>query len=591
MTGFRLMRLVFFCLAFAFLATLLFVKPESASAKPDDLAVHDGVPSETACAALGFSTNTYEERDGIAPLPSPMKQRTQTLTIAPTAPPLASESAAGITAAPMSKSSGALIGSLLDRPVDTERYPDATPNPIKTVDKDPVSTFSIDVDTASYANVRRFLNDGHLPPRDAVRVEELVNYFDYGYARPENANVPFRAHVAVTRSPWSEGKEIVHIGLQGYEIPAAERKALNLVFLIDVSGSMDDPTKLPLAQKALNILIDQLQPQDRVSLAVYAGAAGAVLPPTPGNQKLKLRCAVNALHAGGSTAGGEGLALAYGMAEQAFDKASVNRVILLTDGDFNVGIADPEKLEDFVSEKRKTGIYLSVYGFGRGNYNDVMMQTLSQSGNGTAAYVDTMQEARKLFHDDFSGSLFPIADDVKIQVEFNPARVAEYRLIGYETRLLNREDFNNDSVDAGEIGAGASVTALYEITPVGGPIASDPLRYQDAVVPASDKSGELAFLKIRYKLPGENTSKLMELPIGDANRVADAASAPEATRWAIAVAAYGQKLRGDHYMAARYGWDQIRELAQSARGEDEFGIRAEFVQLVRAAANAKSVNE
>ncbi len=591
----RLTRLLFACLALAFLASLLFAKPEPASAKPDDLAIHDGVPSETACAALGFTTNTYDERDGIAP--SPMKQRVQTLTIAPTAPPspnIAQESAAGIAAAPMtSKSGGAisLLGRMLDTDIDTERYPDATPNPIKTTDKDSVSTFSIDVDTASYANIRRFLNDGHLPPRDAVRVEELVNYFDYGYARPENANEPFRAHVAVTRSPWAEGKEIVHIGLQGYEIPVTERKPLNLVFLIDVSGSMDEETKLPLAQKALNILIDQLQPQDRVSLAVYAGAAGAVLPPTPGNQKLKLRCAVNALHAGGSTAGGEGLALAYGMAQQAFDKNAVNRVILLTDGDFNVGIADPEKLEDFVSEKRKTGTYLSVYGFGRGNYNDVMMQTLSQSGNGTAAYVDTLQEARKLFHDDFGSSLFPIADDVKIQVEFNPARVAEYRLIGYETRLLNREDFNNDAVDAGEVGAGASVTALYEITPVGAPLASDPLRYQDAVVPVSDKTGELAYLKIRYKLPGESTSKLMEQPIGDANRVADAASAPEATRWAIAVAAYGQKLRGDPYMTASYGWDQIRELAQGARGEDEFGIRAEFVQLVRAAAEAKSVNE
>ena len=237
---------------------------------------------------------------------------------------------------------------------------------------------------------------------------------------------------------------------------------------MDVSGSMDEPDKLPLVQKALNLLIDELRPEDKVSIAVYAGAAGAVLEPTPGTQKLKIRCAVDAMHAGGSTAGGEGLALAYAMAEQSFDKAAVNRVILMTDGDFNVGIADPEKLEDFVAEKRKTGVYLSVYGFGRGNYNDVMMQTLSQTGNGIAAYIDTLQEARKLFRDDFSGSLFPIADDVKIQVEFNPGRVAEYRLIGYETRLLNREDFNNDQVDAGEIGAGASVTALYEITPVGG---------------------------------------------------------------------------------------------------------------------------
>jgi Ca-activated chloride channel family protein len=589
MTALRDLRLVLAFLLFAILAYLVLVNPRKAAADSDELAVRDGTPSERACAELGFTQRADSDDTGA----NIQYQTVQPLSITP-APQVEGEAfhAAPYRAGTLSMKSGShLPGSMLETPVDTERYPDATPNPIKTVDKDPVSTFSIDVDTASYSNVRRFLNDGHLPPRDAVRVEELVNYFDYGYARPDSATEPFRAHVAVTASPWAPGREIVHIGLQGYEIAATERKPLNLVFLIDVSGSMNDPTKLPLAQKALNILIDQLQPQDQVALAVYAGAAGAVLSPTPGTQKLKLRCAVDALRAGGSTAGGEGLALAYGMAEQAFDQASVNRVILLTDGDFNVGIADPEKLEDFVAEKRKTGIYLSLYGFGRGNYNDVMMQTLAQAGNGTAAYVDTLQEARKLFHEDFSGSLFPIADDVKVQVEFNPARVAEYRLIGYETRLLNREDFNNDAVDAGEVGSGVSVTALYEITPVGGPVASDPLRYQDAVVPASDKSGELAYLKIRYKLPGEDSSRLMETPIGDANRVASAEAAPEATRWALAVAAYGQKLRGDPYMAPSYGWDSILGLAQGARGDDPFGIRAEFVQLVRAAETAKSVND
>ncbi len=504
-------------------------------------------------------------------------------------PTMAMEAAPPPSPAPLA---GTVAGvAAPDRFVDTERYPDATPNPVKQVADDPVSTFSIDVDTASYANVRRFLNDGHLPPRDAVRVEELVNYFDYGYAPPANPDIPFAVHAAVVPSPWAEGKEIVHIGLQGYDIEASERPPLNLVFLMDVSGSMNEPTKLPLVQKALNLLIDELGPEDKVSIAVYAGAAGAVLEPTPGTQKLKIRCAVDAMHAGGSTAGGEGLALAYAMAEQSFDKDAVNRVILMTDGDFNVGIADPEKLEDFVAEKRKTGVYLSVYGFGRGNYNDVMMQTLSQTGNGIAAYVDTLQEARKLFRDDFSGSLFPIADDVKIQVEFNPGRVAEYRLIGYETRLLNREDFNNDQVDAGEIGAGASVTALYEITPVGGTLSVDPLRYVSAPAPKDDPSGELAYVKIRYKLPGEATSKLIEQPIGDGNRPDALAEAPEATRWALAVAAYGQRLRGDPWMSADFGWQDIAALAQSARGEDPFGIRAEFVQLVRAAETAKSVNE
>jgi len=582
MPALRTMRLVLACFLAAVLAYLVLVNPPIVSASSDDLAVHDGAPTERACAELGFASRADEERDALTTL---------TLQSPSVAPAGQMMRRAPALAAPAPQPSGTMHFLLNEQPVDTERYPNATPNPVKGVAEAPVSTFSIDVDTASYANVRRFLNDGHLPPRDAVRVEELVNYFDYGYTRPDSAAEPFRAHVAVTRSPWAPGKEIVHIGLQGYDIPVGEQPPLNLVFLVDVSGSMEGEDRLPLAQKALNVLIDQLRPQDRVALAVYAGAAGAVLAPTPGNQKLTLRCAVNALRAGGSTAGGEGLALAYAMAGQGFYKAAVNRVILLTDGDFNVGVADPEKLEDFVAEKRKTGIYLSVYGFGRGNYNDLMMQTLAQAGNGTAAYVDTLQEARKLFRDDFSGSIFPIADDVKIQVEFNPARVAEYRLIGYETRLLNREDFNNDAVDAGEVGSGASVTALYEITPVGGPVASDPLRYQDAVVPASGRTGELAYLKIRYKLPGETASKLIELPIGDADRVADAGAAPEATRWAIAVAAYGQRLRGDPYLAGDFGWDAIIDLARGARGDDPFGLRAEFVQLVRAAADAKSVNE
>ncbi len=551
-----------------------------AYAGPPAAIIVDGVPTADACARLGFNMFGGEMDSGafgsgargklLAPSQAPMTGL---------APP-----------APMPSIAAGTMAESMAPAVDTERYPDATPNPIRQVAADPVSTFSIDVDTASYANIRKFLADGHLPPRDAVRVEEMVNYFDYGYAPPQSADAPFAVHVAVAPSPWAAGREIIHIGLQGYDIARDAQPPMNLVFLMDVSGSMDAPDKLPLVQKALNILVDQLRPEDRVAIAVYAGAAGAVLPPTPGNEKLKIRCAVDAMHAGGSTAGGEGLALAYAMAEQGFEKDAVNRVVLMTDGDFNVGIADPEKLEDFVAEKRRTGVYLSVYGFGRGNYNDVMMQTLSQSGNGTAAYVDTLQEARKLFRDDFSGSMFPIADDVKIQVEFNPARIAEYRLIGYETRLLDRSDFNNDQVDAGEVGAGASVTALYEVTPVGGPRAVDPLRYQNEATPAG-KDGELAWLKIRYKLPGATASKLIERPIADADRPAALAEAPEATRWALAVAAYGQQLRGDPYLAPDFGWDAILSLAQGARGEDPYGIRAEFVQLVRAAGTATSLND
>jgi len=394
----------------------------------------------------------------------------------------------------------------------------------------------------------------------------------------------------VAACPWDPSHKLALVGLQARPIEAGKTRPRNLVFLLDVSGSMSAENKLPLARKAMNMLIDQLRPQDHVAVAVYAGAAGAVLSPTDGAQKLKIRCALQGLEAGGSTAGGEGLALAYAMARQNFRKDAVNRVILLTDGDFNVGVTSEDRLEDFVAEKRKSGVYLSVYGFGQGNYNDLMMQTLAQSGNGTAAYVDTLNEARKLFRDDFSGSLFPIADDVKIQVEFNPARVAEYRLIGYETRMLNREDFNNDAVDAGEVGSGASVTALYEITPAGGPLSADPLRY-GAGEGAKPAGGELAYLKVRYKLPGGRTSRLIERPIGEGDRVADLARAPEATRWALAVAGYGQKLRGDPWAPDSYGWSRVVDLAQGARGRDPFGLRAEFVQLARSAQSGRSLNE
>ena len=475
-------------------------------------------------------------------------------------------------------------------PRDTEKYPGAVANPVKRVADEPVSTFSIDVDTAAYANVRRFLNEAKAPPSDAVRVEELINYFDYGYARPAAKDTPFQPTVAVVPSPWSKDRQLLHIGVQGYAAPRTDQPPLNLVFLIDTSGSMSGPDRLPLAVKALNVLIDQLGPRDRVSMVAYAGSAGAVLSPTDGRSKLKMRCALTALHAGGSTAGGQGLELAYALAKQNLDPKAVNRVILMTDGDFNVGIADPSRLKDFVAGQRKSGVYLSVYGFGRGNYNDTMMQALAQNGNGTAAYVDSLQEARKLLRDDFQSALFPIADDVKIQVEFNPAKVAEYRLIGYETRLLNREDFNNDQVDAGEVGSGAAVTAIYEITPVGARPSSDPLRYGDtapAPAPTKGGGGELAFLKIRYKPPGGATSRLIERPIGPADVRSDLASAPEATRLAVAVAAYGQKLRGDPWVDAGFDWDAVTALAQGARGDDPYGLRAEFVQLTRAAKDVK----
>ncbi len=575
-------------------------------------AVRDGKPTPQACEALGFNVSNDERGDrrvrGLGPqrsMPAPMMYAPAPPPPPPPAPPLRADippipplpippvqsrapQEVAVTAA--KRLPGAPVPSYAPLRVETERYPNAVSNPIRRVADEPVSTFSVDVDTASYANVRRFLNDGRKPPADAVRVEELVNYFDYAYPRPTSRTEPFRPFVAVTPSPWSSDRQIMHIGLQGYEAPRASQPPLNLVFLIDTSGSMGSEDRLPLARKTLEVLIDQLRPQDRVAMVAYAGSAGAVLSPTDGRQKLKMRCALEALESGGSTAGGQGLALAYGLAQQNFDRNAVNRVILVTDGDFNVGVADPAKLKDFVAEKRKSGVYLSVYGFGRGNYNDALMQTLAQNGNGTAAYVDSLNEGRKIFRDDFAKSMFPIADDVKIQVEFNPSAVSEYRLIGYETRMLNREDFNNDRVDAGEVGAGASVTALYEITPVGARPSSDPLRYGRSA-PAASPARELAFLKVRYKLPGQSNSRLMERPIGGADIYGQVASAPEAARWALAVAGFGQKLKNDPRVEDRFDWPQVASLAQGARGDDPFGLRAEFVQLARHAGETRSVNE
>ncbi|MEH6742274.1 vWA domain-containing protein [Hyphomonas sp.] len=470
-----------------------------------------------------------------------------------------------------------------------DQYEDVDPNPVKLVSEEPVSTFSIDVDTASYANVRRFLEDGVLPPKDAVRIEELINYFDYTYPQPAEGEAPFSTQVNVMPSPFAEGRELMQIGIQGRDIDRDARPPINLTLLMDVSGSMFSDDKLPLAKKAIKLMLEEMEPTDTIAIVVYAGAAGEILEPTPVSDKRKIVAALEALQAGGSTAGGEGLRLAYSLAEQGLKEDAVNRVMLLTDGDFNVGISDPEQLEDFVSRKRETGIYLSVLGFGRGNYNDAMMQKIAQTGNGTAAYVDTLSEARKILADDLSGNIFPIADDVKIQVEFNPARVAEYRLIGYETRLLDREDFNNDKVDAGDIGAGTSVTAIYEITPVGSSATQiDPLRYGDTDTSASDPSGEYAFVKLRYKAPGAEESVLLERPVTQADRVASVAAAPQWARFATAVAGYGEMLKGGEALSAEFGWEDIRNLANGAKGPDAFGYRAEFVQLTRLAETAEA---
>ena len=472
--------------------------------------------------------------------------------------------------------------------IDREQYEDVEINPIKLVTEEAFSTFSIDVDTTAYANARRYLNDGVLPPKDAVRIEELINYFDYTYDVPSAGAAPFSTNVTVVQSPWADGKNLIQIGVQGYEIIPEERPPLNLTLLVDVSGSMGAEDKLPLAKKALRMLIDQLGPEDRVSIAVYAGAAGVILEPTPGNEGSKIMAALDNMSAGGSTAGGEGLRLAYSLAEQNFNEDGVNRVMLLTDGDFNVGISDPERLEDFVSRKRESGVYLSVLGFGTGNYNDALMQKIAQTGNGTASYIDSLNEARKVLSDEVASNLFTIADDVKIQVEFNPAMIAEYRLIGYETRLLNREDFNNDKVDAGEIGSGASVTAIYEVTPVDSDARLiDSSRYVAAQpLPDNRLEGEFGYLRLRYKKPGEDTSYLVEQAITEHDGFATIGDAPASTRFATAVAAYGQLLRGDPYLSDDFSWDEVISLATTAKGEDAFGYRAEFIQLVRSAKTA-----
>ncbi|MDH5411243.1 MAG: VWA domain-containing protein, partial [Alphaproteobacteria bacterium] len=346
---------------------------------------------------------------------------------------------------------------------DREAYPEFKDNPVKQVAAEPVSTFSIDVDTASYSRMRRFLNDGQLPPADSVRTEELVNYFNYDYPLPKNRETPFRSDIALFDAPWDEGAQILRIGLKGFDIPTEQRPPANLVFLVDTSGSMRSPDKLPLLQKSLRMLVQEMGPEDRVAMVAYAGSAGVILEPTDAKHKSRILSAIDNMRAGGSTAGGAGIELAYRLAQDSFRKGAVNRVILATDGDFNVGISDPNRLEDLIAGKRKTGIYLSVLGFGMGNLQDNIMQALAQAGNGNASYIDNYREARKVLVDEMGGTLFPIADDVKIQIEFNPAYVAEYRLIGYETRMLKREDFNNDRVDAGEIGSGHTVTALYEI--------------------------------------------------------------------------------------------------------------------------------
>lgn len=464
----------------------------------------------------------------------------------------------------------------------SEEFANADSNGLQTVADAPVATFSIDVDTASYSLLRSSLNRGQLPAPDAVRIEEMVNYFPYDYPAPTTEDAsPFRPTVQVFETPWNPDTQLLHIGIQG-EMPAVDnRPPLNLVFLIDTSGSMNDPAKLPLLIQSFRLMLDRLNPDDEVAIVTYASNAGVALEPTAASDTATISAALLALQAGGGTNGVGGLEEAYRLAAQMTDEGDVSRVLLATDGDFNLGLSDPSALEDYIADQRDTGIYLSVLGFGRGNLQDDTMQALAQNGNGTAAYIDTLHEAQRVLVDQMAGALFPIADDLKVQVEFNPEVIGEYRLIGYETRLLAREDFANDAVDAGDIGAGHTVTAIYEITPVGSPaLRVPPLRYGaqgDAAPIRAEFAEEVGFISLRWKDPGADESQLIDFPIAAA--LTDPGTDAQ---FAAAIAGFGQLLRGSDFLG---DWDYADAiaLATANRGEDEFGYRAEAVQLMRLA--------
>ena len=461
---------------------------------------------------------------------------------------------------------------------DTERYGQIVTNPVHAVAQQPVSTFSIDVDTGSYANTRRFLNNGRLPPVDAVRVEEMVNYFDYGYALPQGPH-PFAVHTETVDSPWQPNAKIIKIGIKAKDLALRELPPANLVFLVDVSGSMHSPDKLPLVKQTLRLLTEQLRPQDKVTLVTYASGEKLVLPATPGNQKQTILRAINELQAGGATAGEQAIQMAYREAEKAFVRNGINRILLATDGDFNVGITNFDTLKGMVAEKRKSGISLTTLGFGTGNYNEHLMEQLADAGDGNYSYIDNANEAKKVLQRQLSSTLATVAQDVKIQVEFNPQTVKEYRLVGYENRMLRQEDFNNDKVDAGDIGSGHSVTAIYEIIPAGQKGWLNESRYQPAPQ-ASGKSNEYAYVNLRYKLPGQSQSVLLSQPVAVGSK--PLAGASNSTRFALAVAAYGQQLRGGQYNG-KMGWNDIIRLAQQSAQPDAHGLRAELIELAKIA--------
>lgn len=478
----------------------------------------------------------------------------------------------------------AIPGAATDTLYNTEDYDNIVENKFLATLPNPLSTFSIDVDEAAYSNIRRFLQNGSIPPAGAVRIEEMINYFDYTYPKPANGD-PFTVNTEIAGCPWSPQHKLVHIGLQCKEIPIDNLPASNMVFLVDVSGSMNDPNKLPLVKASLTMLTEQLREKDKVAIVVYAGNAGLVLPPAGGADKIKIREAIDNLEAGGSTAGGEGIRLAYKIAKENFIKKGNNRVLLATDGDFNVGISSDDELVRLIEKERENGVFLSVLGYGTGNYKDNKMQQLADKGNGNHSYIDNINEAKKVLVNEFGSTLFTIAKDVKLQLEFNPSKVQAYRLIGYENRMLAAEDFNDDAKDAGELGSGHTVTALYEIIPVGmkdeftGAVI--PLKYQSAEKKTiNDNPDEIMTIKLRYKQPDEGESRLISYPVIDQSM--QLSNTSDNFRFSAAVAEFGLMLRSSAYKQ-QSSYEQVIGLARSAKGDDKNGYRAEFIKLVETA--------
>jgi Ca-activated chloride channel homolog len=564
-----------------------------------------------AVAALAACGTTSEPPSGSSAgqsrAPAPSNVPAAAPAAAPVAPRVAAMPApAPITAsaapyhsapayAPQPPAARMIAPQALPAPIaaSTAQYQQFADTPWLRVAQAPISTFSADVDTGSYANVRRFINRGQLPARDAVRVEELVNYFGYSYSlpAPEQAQ-SFAVHTQVLASPWNAERSVVRIGVQGKDVAKTSLPPANLVFLVDVSGSMGPQDRLPLVKSSLKLLVTQLRAKDRVSLVSYANGTKLVLPPTAGDQRGTIDAAIDTLVASGGTYGEAGIRMAYAQARQSFIQGGINRVLLATDGDLNIGVTDKSELKALVEGERKQGVSLTTLGVGDSNYNEALMKTLAGVGDGSYHYLDSLQEAHKVLVNQFTSNLAPIAQDLKIQVEFNPAHVQEYRLLGYELRALTREQFNDDKVDAGDIGAGHSVTALYEIVPTGARGSVDALRYQtpasgpQAGAPSGASSTELAWVKLRYKDPGQSVSKLIEQPIAKPSRTPSLDSADTDARFALAVAAWGQWLRGNT-LIGDYSMDKVLALARGARGADTYGHRAEFVRLVELSATLK----